>query len=218
MDIQGLLDSIPPGLVYFLAGAVIMVESIGIPVPGEVMLIAAALLGSGKDPYVSIHGVAIAATLGAVIGDSIGYAVGRRYGDKLFRWLGRKFPSHVNAPTIAYARDAFQRHGVWAVFFGRFVALLRIFAGPLAGSLHMHYSRFLIANFLGAACWAGGLAYGIHFLGHVAETWMKNFSYVGLVVAIVFGVAVSTLMRRRMHEAVEVYAAEHGIHKDDPIN
>lgn len=217
MDIHALLDSVPPALVYFLAGAVIMVESVGIPLPGEVMLVSAALLGSGPHPHVSIHGVALAAMAGAIIGDSIGYTVGRRYGMRLFQSLGKRFPHHVNAQVIGYAEHVFSRQGMWAVFFGRFVALLRIFAGPLAGALKMSYPHFLIANALGAACWAGGLSYGIYFLGQIAEKWMKNFSYVGLIVAIAAGVLFSTVLKRRMNEAVELYAAERGIRKDDPI-
>ena len=204
-------------MVYFLAGSVILVESIGIPLPGEIMLVSAALMASGPEPHVSIHGVALAAVAGAIIGDSIGYTVGRRYGMGLFRRLSRRFPHHINAPVIAYAEHAFSRQGMWAVFLGRFVALLRIFAGPLAGALRMTYPHFLLANALGAACWGGGLAYGIYFLGQVAERWMKNFSYVGLLVAIVVGVLFSTILKRRMNDAVAVYAAEKGIRPDDPI-
>lgn len=197
----------PAPAVYALTGLIILVESIGIPLPGEIMLVSASLFASGPHPHVSIHLVALCAILGAVIGDSIGYLVGRRYGDRLFVWLGARFPRHVNDETIGYAKHAFHRHGMWAVFFGRFVALLRIFAGPLAGSLHMRYPRFLVANMLGAICWAGGTAYGVHFLGQVAEKWMKNFSYVGLIVAVLFGVALSTVLRTRISRNIEEYAA-----------
>lgn len=201
-----MLDTIPSGAVYALTGIVIMVESMGIPVPGEVMLVASSLLASGPHPHVSVHGVAIAATAGAVVGDSFGYVIGRRYGDRLFVWLGRKFPHHVNDDTIAFATYEFHRHGVWAVFFGRFIALLRIFAGPLAGSLRMAYPRFLAANFLGAATWAGGTAYGVYALGQVAEKWMKNFSYIALVIAIVVGVLISTVLRQRVSQRVEAFS------------
>lgn len=206
MDIHALLDAVPPALVYVLTGAIILLESIGIPLPGEIMLVAATLLASGPHPHVSIHFVAIAAVLGAVVGDSIGYYVGHRYGERLFTWLGAKFPHHVNDETIGYAKHEFRRYGVLAVFFGRFVALLRIFAGPLAGSLHMHYPRFLIANFCGAVCWAGGTAYGVFLLGQVAEKWLKNFSYVGLIVALVLGVIISTFLRNRLSDRVHEYA------------
>lgn len=206
MDAHALLDAIPAAAVYALTGLIILVESIGIPLPGEVMLVAASLFASGPDPRVSIHGVAIAAVLGATIGDSIGYFVGRHFGERMFAWLGARFPHHVNDETIGYAKHAFHRHGIWAVFFGRFVALLRIFAGPLAGSLHMSYARFLAGNVAGAVCWAGGTAYGVHFLGKVAEKWMHDFSFVGLAVALLFGVFVSTVARKRISRNVAAYA------------
>src|SRR5204862_172864 len=82
----------------------------------------------------------------AMTGDSIGYLIGHRAGSPLFDWLGRKFPRHFGPGHVALAERVFTRHGVWAVFFGRFIALLRIFAGPLAGSLRMPYGRFLAAN------------------------------------------------------------------------
>ncbi|CAM3437192.1 DedA family protein [Dermacoccus barathri] len=206
VDFSALLDAVPAQAVYALTGLIILVESIGIPLPGEIMLVAASLLASGPEPRISIHGVAAAAIVGAAVGDSIGYFVGRHFGDRLFGWLGERFPHHVNDETIGYAKHAFHRHGVWAVFFGRFVALLRIFAGPLAGSLRMSYPRFLLANVTGAFAWAGGLAYGVHFLGKVAEKWMHNFSFVGLIVALAFGVFVSTVMRKRISANVAAYA------------
>lgn len=208
VDVHAVLDSIPTAAVYVLSGAVILVESIGIPFPGEIMLVGASLLASGPHPRVSIHLVALAATLGAVIGDSIGYYVGRRFGERLFGWLGQRFPHHVNDRTIGYAKHAFAKHGVWAVFFGRFVALLRIFAGPLAGSMRMTYPRFLAANVLGAAGWAAGTAYGVYLLGQVAEKWLKSFSYVGLAVALVVGLTISTVLRKRLTGRVEAWAAE----------
>src|SRR5438309_1433215 len=83
-----------------------------------------------------------------IIVDSIGYSIGRKGGKPLFEWLGRKFPKHFGPSHLATAERAFQKWGMWAVFFGRFIALLRIFAGPLAGALKMRYSRFLTANAL----------------------------------------------------------------------
>lgn len=200
------LSTIPPLVVILLIGVVVLIESIGVPFPGEIVLVAAALAASQHKVDVGVFEIAAAATLGAAIGDSIGYGLGHRHGDKLFVWLGRRFPKHVNPDVLAYAEHVFHRYGLLAVFFGRFVALLRIFAGPLAGSLRMHYSRFLPANVLGAICWAGGTAYLVYYLGAAAETYLKNFSYLGLAVAIVFAVAGSTLLRRRLERKVEAYA------------
>ena len=97
--------------------------------------------------------VAAAATTGAIIGDTIGYSIGHRYGMSLFERLGTRFPKHFGPGHVALAKRLFAKWGVWAVFFGRFIALLRIFAGPLAGALKMKYSHFLAANASGALLW-----------------------------------------------------------------
>jgi membrane protein DedA with SNARE-associated domain len=90
---------------------------------------------------------------------------------------------------------------MWAVFFGRFIALLRIFAGPLAGVLHMPYWKFLIANLLGGVIWAGGTTAVIYYVGVVAEDWLKRFSYLGLVAAALVGVASMLIVKRRAAKA-----------------
>ncbi|KNX37886.1 DedA family protein [Luteipulveratus halotolerans] len=207
MHIDHWLLTIPPIAVSLLAGGFVGVESLGIPLPGEVVLVAAAVLSSRHELDVSPHGVALAAVVGAVVGDSIGYGIGRRYGERLFAVLGRRFPDHVDDDVLAYARHVFGRYGMVAVFFGRFVALLRIFAGPLSGSLHMHYPRFLVANVCGAIAWAGGTTYLVYYLGTAAESWLKGFSFVGLAVALALGVAISTVLRHRLQRNVEAYAA-----------
>ena len=141
-----LLQSIPPEAVYLIVGLLIMVESLGIPVPGEIALVTAAVLATQHKMALSPAWIAAAASAGAIAGDSMGFIIGRRAGSPLFDWLGRKFPRHFGPGHMAVAERVFTRHGAWAVFFGRFIALLRIFAGPLAGSLRMPYGRFLAAN------------------------------------------------------------------------
>ncbi|MEU6697607.1 hypothetical protein [Pseudonocardia sp. NPDC046786] len=95
----------------------------------------------------------------------------------------------------------FDRHGGWAVLFGRFVALLRILAGPLAGTMRMRYPAFRTANATGAALWAGGTVAAVQLLGLVAEAWLKRFSWVALVVAVVLGLLVSRQVRARLERA-----------------
>ncbi|MFI6475834.1 DedA family protein [Streptomyces sp. NPDC050516] len=201
MHIQEWLEHIPAVSVYLLVALVIGVESLGIPLPGEVVLISAALLASQQghiDPVV----LGACATAGAVIGDSIGYAIGRKGGRPLLAWLGRKFPKHFSEGHVALAERSFQKWGMWAVFFGRFIALLRIFAGPLAGVLHMPYWKFLIANVLGGICWAGGTTAVIYYLGIVAESWLKNFSYLGLVAALLIGVVSMLVVKNRAKKSM----------------
>ncbi|KAA9154041.1 DedA family protein [Amycolatopsis acidicola] len=197
MHIDQWLDTIPPLLVYVAVGAVIGFESLGIPLPGEIVLVSAALLASqhsSLNPWV----VGIVASAGAIIGDSIGYLIGRKGGQRLFDWAGRKFPKHFGPDHVASAERMFRKRGMWAVFFGRFVAILRILCGPLAGSLRMHYPRFLIANALGGIAWAGGTTALVYSLGVVAEKWLSRFSYAALGVAVVAGIVISLIIKKRM--------------------
>ncbi|MGW5334507.1 DedA family protein [Streptomyces bauhiniae] len=196
MHVQEWLDSVPAVAVYALVGLVIGLESLGIPLPGEIVLVSAALMSSqhtGVDPFI----LGACATAGAVIGDSIGYAIGRKGGRPLLTWLGRKFPRHFGQAHVATAERSFEKWGMWAVFFGRFIALLRIFAGPLAGVLRMPYWKFLIANVLGGVVWAGGTTAVVYYVGMVAEDWLKRFSWVALVAAIVVGLGSFAVMKRR---------------------
>ncbi|WP_225849709.1 DedA family protein [Streptomyces sp. HPF1205] len=209
MHVQDWLDGIPPVAVYLMVGLVVGVESLGIPLPGEIVLMTAALLSS--QGHVNPWGVAIAAIIGAVGGDSVGYSIGRKGGKPLLERLGRRFPKHFSPGHVATAERSFQRWGMWAVFFGRFVALLRIFAGPLAGVLKMPYPRFLIANALGGIVWAGGITAIIYSVGKVAEPWLSRFGYVGLGLAVLFGLASLLYVRRRAARAqAEIEAAAAG--------
>lgn len=210
------LTTIPPLAVYLLAGLAVGIESLGVPIPGETILVAAAILSSRHEVSVSPHGIAIAAVLGAVIGDTIGYTIGRRYGQRLFGYLERRFPHHFSRDLVDYAEHVFQRWGMAAVFVGRFIALLRIFAGPLSGSLKMHYPRFLLANAAGAICWAGGTTYLVYYIGTAAEQYLKNFSYAALGLALIIGVLASTILRRRLERNVAAFAAERAQVEADP--
>ncbi|SMF49355.1 DedA family protein [Streptomyces sp. Amel2xC10] len=196
MHVQEWLDTVPAAAVYAVVGLVIGLESLGIPLPGEIILVSAALLSSqhaGIDPFI----LGAVASTGAVIGDSIGYAIGRKGGRPLLAWLGKKFPKHFSEGHIATAERSFEKWGMWAVFFGRFVALLRIFAGPLAGVLRMPYWKFLIANVFGGILWAGGTTAVIYYVGVVAESWLKRFSWLGLVLAVLIGVTSMLVIKRK---------------------
>src|SRR5690242_354091 len=186
----------------------IMVESLGIPVPGEIALVTAAVLATQHKMALSPAWIAASASAGAIAGDSIGYLIGHRAGSPLFDWLGRKFPRHFGPGHVALAERFFTRHGAWAVFFGRFIALLRIFSGPLAGSLHMPYGRFLLANASGGIIWATGITYLIWFLGQAAEKWLSRASWIGLVAALAVGLAVTLLIRRRTSKLAAQHQAE----------
>ncbi|MFD3312658.1 DedA family protein [Streptomyces sp. NPDC058694] len=196
MHVQEWLETVPAVSIYALVGLVIGLESLGIPLPGEIILVSAALLASqhGDINPVVLGACAVA---GAIIGDSIGYAIGRKGGRPLLAWLGAKFPRHFSEGHIATAEKSFEKWGMWAVFFGRFVALLRIFAGPLAGVLRMPYWKFLTANVLGGILWAGGTTAVIYYVGIVAESWLKRFSWLGLVLALLIGLTSMLVLKRK---------------------
>lgn len=208
MTVDALLQAIPPLLVYLTVGFVIGLESLGIPLPGEIVLVSAALLSSRNEMDVSPLWIAVAASTGAIVGDSIGYAIGRRYGTALFTSLGRRFPRHFGPTHVAFAENVFMRWGVLAVFFGRFIALLRIFAGPLAGALKMPYPRFLAANALGGIVWATGTTMAVYYLGVIAETWLARFSWIGLIVAAVAGLTIGFIVKRKTARMAERFAEQ----------
>lgn len=214
MPVDALLQSIPPLTVYLVVGAVVGIESLGIPLPGEIVLVAAALLSSRHELAVNPIGVGAAGVIGAVVGDSIGYSIGRRFGLPLFDRLGRRFPRHFGPGHVGLAEHIFTRWGSHAVFFGRFIALLRIFAGPLAGALKMHYPRFLAANVSGAVCWAGGTTALIYYAGIAAERWLERFSWIALVVAVVVGTTAAVLLRKRTARAIAEFEADHSQKSD----
>jgi membrane protein DedA with SNARE-associated domain len=186
---------------YLLLGGIIGLESMGIPLPGETTLVAAGLLASQHK--LSLGWVIAAAATGAIVGDSIGYAVGRRYGGGLFDRLGRR-SHHFSAERIASAERYFHRYGMWTVFFGRFVALLRILAGPMAGSLRMHYPRFLLANAAGGIVWASLVATVAYKIGEHADKIFGQVSLIALIAVVVaLMVAWIVFKRRRARKARE---------------
>ena len=204
-----MLQTIPPLAVYFIVGAIIGVESLGIPLPGEIALVSAALLASRHTLDINPVAVGAAATIGAIIGDTIGYSIGRRFGMSLFERLGNRFPKHFGPGHVALAKRLFARWGVWAVFVGRFIALLRIFAGPLAGALKMRYPHFLAANASGGLLWAGGTTAVVYYAGLAAERWLSRFSWIALVVAVLVGVGMTLLLRERTSRLIAELEDEH---------
>jgi membrane protein DedA with SNARE-associated domain len=156
---------IPPNVGYAAVFALIAIETMGIPVPGETALIAAALIAhKGQMDIVTLVIVASAA---AIIGDNIGFTIGRRGGRKL---LLRPGPFHAQrVRVIEIGEPFFAKHGPKAVFFGRWVSGLRIASAWLAGINGMSWPVFLLWNALGGIVWASAVGFGVYLAGHVAE-------------------------------------------------
>jgi len=204
--IDSWLHTLPPLAVAGVVCLIIGLESMGIPLPGELTLVTASVMASTDaiNPWL----VASAAALGAIIGDSIGYAIGRRGGRRMLERLGNRFPKHLGPPHLDRAERTFARWGVWAVFFGRFIALLRILAGPLSGALKVPYWKFLAANAAGGIVWAFGTVFVIKAVGEAAEEYLKDFSYIALIVAVVAGLGSTWFFKRRATQQAKQTEAE----------
>jgi membrane protein DedA with SNARE-associated domain len=130
-----------------------LLENAGLPLPGETLtLLGGYAAGSGQ---LALGGVIAAAASGAVLGDNLGYWVGRRAGWGLILRVGallRRSPEQMDT-----VRQQFLRHATASVLFGRFVAVLRVLAGPMAGAVGMAWPRFFLANLAGALLWAGSM-------------------------------------------------------------
>jgi membrane protein DedA with SNARE-associated domain len=144
--LDGFLVSIGYLAVAFFVG----IESLGVPFPGETMLITAAVFAATG--HLSIVGVILAAIIGAVVGDNIGFGIGWYGGYPILRRYGKYV--RLDQAKLKVGRYIFMRHGAKVVFFGRFVSVLRTYAAFLAGTNHMRWRRFLVANALGAIVWA----------------------------------------------------------------
>lgn len=206
---EHLLTSVNPLVVHILIGLVVMIESMGIPLPGETILVAAALLAGTHSLNASPHGIAFSGAAGAIIGDSIGYWVVREYGDRLLRWVHRRFPKLMQPLELAWAQHIFKRYGFAAVFLGRFVALLRMFAGPLSGLMRMHYYKFLAANALGGVLWSCMFTYVIYYAGEAAESSLKGASWIALAVVVALAVGISLVLKRQMGRILDRFKQEH---------
>ena len=187
----------------FAIGGITLIESMGIPAPGESAVIAAALYAATTHEFGIVPLVASAAT-GAILGDNIGYSIGHSVGFRLIRRYGRKVG--LTDARIKLGRYLFKRHGSKVVFFGRFVAVLRTFTALLAGANRMPWRRFLVANALGGIFWASLYGFGAYALGHEIHRLEGPLAIgFGVVAALAIG---ATIFLLRRHEARLLAEAE----------
>jgi membrane-associated protein len=188
------LVNIPPDVGYWLVFALIAIETMGIPVPGETALITAALFA--HQGRLSIAVLILLAAAAAILGDNVGFAIGRKGGRRLFERPG---PFHDRRlAALAVGEPFFKRHGPKAVFLGRWVAGLRIASAWLAGMNRMDWPRFLFWNALGGICWAVSVGLGAYFLGHAFE---RVIGVGGLVAAAVVSGGLLTFLAWRHRRA-----------------
>ena len=194
---------------WFIAG-IIALESMGIPLPGETALVLAALY-AGTTHNLNIATVVFAAAAGAVIGDSAGFWIGRHVGYPLALRYGRYIG--LTPGRIKLGQYLFLLHGGKVVFFGRFVALLRVLAAFLAGTNRMPFTRFVVYNVTGGIIWAMVFGFGTYLLGDQVQRLFGAVGVTGLIVAfIVILIAITFFLRH--HEARLQQEAERALPDD----
>lgn len=170
---------------YGVIGLIVMLESMGLPLPGESLIIGTAIY-CATTHRLDIVWVIVVAIVGAIMGDNFGYLIGRSLG---FRVLAR-FGRHVGLSDqrLRLGRYLFRQHGGKVVFFGRFIAVLRTFAALLAGANRMPWPSFLVYNALGGIGWAGGYGLAAYMLGQQAQRISGPLGIViGTIAVIVVG-------------------------------
>ncbi len=181
---------------YGAVALAVGIESIGIPFPGETMLIAAAVY-AGSTHQLSVTLVVVAAAAGAIVGDNIGFWIGREFGFRFLLRYGRYV--RVTEPRIKLGQYLFLRHGGKVVFFGRFVAVLRALAAVLAGTNRMTWPRFLAFNAAGGIAWATIYGVGAYLLGQQITHVLGPVGMALLAVAVVLLIVSFIFLRK--HEA-----------------
>ncbi len=209
-----IIDTLLTNFGYLAVFLAVGIESLGIPIPGETMLITASVY-AGATHNLTIAGVIATAIAGAIIGDNIGYLIGYRGGYRVLVRHGRRL--HVSQRNLKIARYLFDRHGGPVVFFGRFVSILRTYAAFLAGVSHMDWRRFFAYNAAGGISWS--IIFGL--AGYYGQQAFKQLSTpidIALGVAAIFLVTFFVLYIRGHADrlAVQAEAAYPGPLSEDP--
>ncbi|NJN31429.1 MAG: DedA family protein [Synechococcales cyanobacterium RM1_1_8] len=176
----------------------VLLENTGLPIPGETITLVGGFLAGSDD--LRYEGVLAAAIAGAILGDNFGYWLGRWGGWSLLSRVGSWFK--IPEQRLLQAKEQFSNNAMQAVFLGRFVTLLRVFAGPLAGIAGMPYSKFLLCNAAGAVVWAAAIVSLAFFVGRLVSleqllVWVSQFGLLALAALAVWGLAYWLLSQRR---------------------
>jgi membrane protein DedA with SNARE-associated domain len=180
----------------------IALESLGIPIPGETITIVGGFLaGSGELDYWLVLGTA---SIGAVLGSSIGYWIGKLGGWALLERAGRLF--RISEAQLIEVKREFGENAGRAVFFGRFVAFLRILASPMAGIVEMPFPQFMLFNLAGATVWASVMVTLSFFLGRIIPleqliSWVAKFALVALILVVAWFVVPGWLESRKQKQS-----------------
>ncbi len=204
MSVHHLLDQYGYLAVFLL----VMVESLGIPLPGETILVAAGTY-AGTTHRLSIAAVVAVAAVAAVVGDNLGYLIGAKGGYRLLRRYGPLV--RLDATKVKIGRYVFDRQGPKVVFFGRFVSILRTYAAFLAGTNKMRWRRFAVWNVAGGVVWAALFGIGAYLAGNAISRVSTTLTIVlGAAAVVVVAAAVVLVRRQAGRLAVKAEAAYPG--------
>src|SRR5438105_14009218 len=185
---------------YWAVFVFIAIESTGIPFPGETMLLVAAIF-AGTTHHLSLPLVIVAAASGAILGDNLGFLMGREWGYRLLRRYGRFI--HLDERKLKLGQYLFLKHGGKVVFFGRFIAVLRAWAAFLAGTNRMRWPPFLVFNALGGIVWATVYGLGGYLLGKNVHRLAGPIGTTTLVLAVLLILAGIIFLRRNEQQLEE---------------
>lgn len=187
---------------YWAIALFVGLESMGLPLPGETILIIGAGYAGSHDG--SLAAVILSAAAGAIIGDNLGYVIGRQFGTRLLQRYGSKIG--ITPERIKLGQYLFMWYGGKVVFIGRFIAVLRFLAAFLAGTNRMPWPRFLMANAAGAILWATVVAVAAYTLGRGIHAIRGPLGLITMILAAAAVVAIFLYLRR--NEAAMQAAAE----------
>jgi membrane protein DedA with SNARE-associated domain len=182
---------------YWAVALLVGAESIGVPLPGETILIVAAIY-AGHTHRLSVLAIFGVAATAAIVGDNIGFWIGDKGGYRLLRRYGPRI--HIDETKLKIGRYLFDRHGGKVVFFGRFVSVLRTYAAFLAGANRMHWRRFLPYNAAGGFIWAGIYTFVAYSVGNTFRKASGTINITLGAAAVVVIVATVIVMRRETAE------------------
>ncbi len=175
MHIEHLIEILGYPAVFLL----VMGESMGLPLPGETILLIASAF-SGMSGRLNLWGIMAAGSAGAILGDNLGYLLGYRGGRAFVNRIITKM--HLKTELLNRAEQFFKKHGGKTVFFGRFITFLRVFSALLAGVSKMHYPTFLLYNAAGGILWASIVCILGHTFGKNLPLLLKRFSEGGWII------------------------------------
>jgi membrane-associated protein len=169
---------------YWAVAGTLLLENAGVPVPGETVLLIASFLAC-SERQLHLPWIIVVATLACTLGDNLGYAIGHHGGRPLLRHGERYF--RIRPSDLERGERLFQRYGSETIFIARFIAGMRVIAGPLAGVLRMPWRRFVLCNFLGAAVWVTVISCTGYLFGHQRHRLLHILHEVNIATLVAVG-------------------------------